>query len=119
MRHNKGVPRYRIYSLKESQRPHFRNTPPGAGGASAPGAPLVLKPKDYQEQGEMEASSPYAAWRQRRGSEAPIGVGDVLEAETGQLLVCRFVGFEEARWWAPEPPAAIPRPVLPQTSPPP
>jgi hypothetical protein len=40
-------------------------------------------------------------------------VGDVLEDEGGVLRICKYTGFEEARWAVPEPnvaaaPAAVP-----------
>jgi hypothetical protein len=90
--------RYRIYYLKESQRQHFRQAAPLPG-------PLKLKPRDYEPGGDLDAPSPYAAWKllQERGGERPIGVGDALESDTGALLVCRYVGFEEAHWFVPEP----------------
>jgi hypothetical protein len=101
------MPRYRIYYLKESQRQHFRNAPPVPG-------PLKIKLKDYQEGGEIEAASPYAAWKQIQGTEdrPPIGVGDVLETDTGALYVCRWAGFEEAQWRLPEEPADRQEPAL-------
>ncbi len=91
--------RYRIHYLRESQRQHFRNVAPAAG-------PVKLKPKDHQPGGEVEATSPYAVWKQMReqpGDQRPIEVGDALETETGALLVCKYVGFEEAQWFVPEP----------------
>ena len=97
--------RYRIYYLKESQRQHFRYAPPAEPG------PVKLKMKDYQPDGEIEASSPYAAWKKMRdeaGQEdgrRPIDIGDALETDTGALLVCKYVGFEEAQWLLPEAPA--------------
>jgi hypothetical protein len=102
------MPRYRIYYLKESQRQHFRNAPPAPG-------PLKIKLKDYQEGGEIEAASPYAAWKQIQGTEDRplIGVGDVLETDTGALYVCRWAGFEEAQWRLPEEPAAMTAPAGP------
>ena len=101
------MPRYRIYYLKDSQRQHFRHLPPGNSQAG----PLPVKLKDYQEGGEIEATSPYTAWKQLKGSEdrRPLEVGDVLEIDTGALLVCRWVGFEDARWHVPEPPPTIPK----------
>ncbi|HYM09135.1 MAG TPA: hypothetical protein VEU62_00310 [Bryobacterales bacterium] len=101
------MPRYRIHYLKESQRQHFRQAPPGA-------VPLQLKRNHYEPGGEIEAASPYAAWKQMLEADAspaperrPIGVGDALENETGALQVCKYVGFEEAQWFVPEP-AAVP-----------
>src|SRR3989442_763637 len=106
--------RYRIYYLKESQRQHFRHAPPAPG-------PLNLKMKDYEPGGDIEASSPYAVWKHMRAklddgvARRPIGVGDALETDTGTLLVCKYVGFEEAQWWVPEPP---PTAVAPPDQPP-
>ena len=94
------MPCYRIHYLKESQRQHFRNAAPASD-------PLKLKPKDYQPGGEIEATSPYAAWKQMReagGDQRPIDIGDALEADTGALFVCKYVGFEEAQWLVPEAP---------------
>lgn len=98
------MPRYRIHYLRESQREHFRHSAPSP-------APLRLKLKDYLPGGEIEASTPYAAWKKMRVEEAgqPIDVGDALETEAGALVVCRYVGFEEAQWFVPEAaPAAQP-----------
>lgn len=91
------MPRYRIHYLKESQREHFRHAAPSP-------APVRLKLKDYQPGGEIEAPTPYAAWKKMRAEEAgqPIDVGDALESEAGALVVCRYVGFEEAQWFVPE-----------------
>ena len=36
----------------------------------------------------------------------PIAVGDLLEAEDGQIRICKYVGFEPAQWVLPEPKAA-------------
>jgi hypothetical protein len=38
-----------------------------------------------------------------RNSERSVGVGDILETPSGQLRICKYVGFEEARWFVPEP----------------
>ncbi len=107
------MPRYRIHYLRESQRQHFRNAPP-----SPP--PHRLKQKDYQAGGEIDAENPYAVWKQMRevaGDIRPIEIGDALEAETGALFLCRYVGFEEAQWHVPEPdptPAATPAEPAPK-----
>ncbi len=93
------MPRYRIFYLKESQRRHFQQAPPGQG-------PAKLKMKDYEPAGEIEAASPYAAWKQLRegeGERRAIQVGDALESDTGTLVVCKYVGFEETQWFVPEP----------------
>jgi hypothetical protein len=102
--------RYRIYYLRESQRQHFRQAPPAPG-------PLKLKLKDYEASGEIEAASPYTAWKQLQetpGELRPISVGDALETETGALLICRYAGFEEAQWFVPE---AVSQPPVQETEP--
>jgi hypothetical protein len=45
-----------------------------------------------------------------RNSERPLGVGDILETSAGDLRICKYVGFEVARWFVPEPP---PNPAVP------
>jgi hypothetical protein len=64
-----------------------------------------LKPRDYSPAETVEAATPYAAYFAMRGAEAPLEPGDVLELETGELRIFKFVGFEEARWTQPEPKA--------------
>ena len=61
----------------------------------------------------MDAASPYAAYFGMRETEAPLQLGDVLEAESGELRIYKFVGFEEARWVVPE---AAPRPEAEMTA---
>jgi hypothetical protein len=85
------MPSFRIHRLKDSQRQQFRWAP-HASGATA------VKPRDYSEAGAIEAPNAYAAWMSLRGTERPIEVGDLLEKEDGGLLICKYVGFEEARW---------------------
>jgi len=88
---------YRIFRLKDNQRQQFRAAPHTAGLT-------MVKPKDYQEAGAVEATSPYAAWAEMRSSELPLQVGDLLEGPGGELSICKFVGFESARWIEPETP---------------
>jgi hypothetical protein len=33
-----------------------------------------------------------------RESQQPLGIGDLLERETGELSICKYVGFEMASW---------------------
>jgi len=44
-----------------------------------------------------------------RESEQALEVGDLLGTEGGELRILKYIGFEEARWYVPEP--------LPQASP--
>ncbi len=97
---------FRIYRLKESQREALRWAPHTHGTAS-------LKPKDYVQEGTVEASSLYAAWAQLRQAGRPLKIGDVLETEQGELRICKYVGLEEARWESADPDAAAPdRPAM-------
>jgi hypothetical protein len=96
------MPVFRIHRMKDGPRQQFRWAPHVSG-------PANVKPKDYEPAGETDAENEYAAWAQLRGSEAPLQVGDILElpCEPGQqpqLRICKYVGFEEARWFVPEPP---------------
>ena len=81
--------------MKDSPRQQFRSAPHVAGVAH-------VKPKDYQDAGNVEAANEDEAWRQLRDSERPLAVGDVLEAESGELRICKYVGFEAAQWIVPE-----------------
>ncbi len=89
---------YRIHRLKSNQRQQFRWSPHISGTATA-------KPRDYQEDGSVEAASAYAAWTSLNGTPGALEVGDILESEDGRLWICKYVGFEEARWFVPEVPA--------------
>jgi hypothetical protein len=91
-----SMPHYRIYRMKDTPRQQFRWAPHVAGCAS-------LKPRDFEQAGEVEARSEYDAWQRLRESEAPLSIGDLLEADGGQLRVCKYVGFEPAEWVLPEP----------------
>jgi hypothetical protein len=97
--------------MKDAPRQQFRWAPHVSGAAS-------VKPKDYEPAGEVEAENEYAAWAVLRNSERPLGVGDILETPLGQLRICKYVGFEEARWFVPEPhaDAAPPAVAIPQQS---
>ncbi len=81
--------------MKESQRQHFRWAPHLAGVTA-------VKPRDYEEAEPVEAASVYAAWKTLRATERPLQVGDLLADPGGELRICKYVGFEEARWALPE-----------------
>ena len=93
------MPAYRIHRMKDHYRQHFRWAPHTSGMT-------VVKPKDYEAGAAVEAASPYAVWLELRESEQALEVGDVLEAENGELRIYKYIGFEEARWFVPEPPPA-------------
>lgn len=88
------MPLYRIYRMKDSPRQQFRWAPHVSGCAS-------VKPKDYEQRGEIEALHEYDAWKSLRESGDGLAVGDLLEAE-GRLSICKYVGFEPAQWVLPE-----------------
>jgi hypothetical protein len=88
------MPLYRIYRMKDSPRQQFRWAPHVSGCAA-------VKPRDFQQAGQIEAPHEYEAWRMLRGSGEPLEVGDLLEAEDGQLRICKYVGFEPASWVLP------------------
>jgi hypothetical protein len=96
---------YRIYRMKEAPRQHFRLAPHLSGAVS-------VKPKDFDQVGQVEGLNEYDAWRAARESADPLQVGDLLETEDGRLRICKFVGFEPAEWALPEPrQAAEPEPA--------
>jgi len=82
--------------MKDHPRQQFRWAPHVSGAAN-------VKPKDYEPSTEVDAENEYAAWALMRDSEAPLLVGDILELPGGPLRICKYVGFEEARWFTPEP----------------
>jgi hypothetical protein len=95
------MPAYQIHRLKEVPRQHFRWAP------HTPGVTIV-KLKDYEPGAVIEAATPYALWLALRESDNAISVGDLIEETGGELRILKYIGFEEARWYVPEPSA---RPV--------
>lgn len=87
---------YQIHRLRESARQQFRWAPHIAGVS-------IVKSRDYDPASTIEAASPYAAWLMLREGEDALQVGDVLESPAGDLRIFKYVGFEEARWFVPEP----------------
>ena len=100
------MPVFRIHRMKDAPRQQFRSAAHVSGAAN-------VKPKDYEAAAEVEAGNEYAAWALLRGTEQPLSVGDLLEAPDNRLRICKYVGFEEARWFVPEPPpqASLPAPL--------
>jgi len=103
------MPVYQIHRLRESQRQQFRWAPHTSGTT-------IAKLKDYEPASTVEAESPYAAWLSLRDTDLALRVGDILEIPGGDLRICKYIGFEEARWFVPEAPPAQDAAV---TSPPP
>jgi len=90
-----SMPTYRIYRMKDAPRQQFRWAPHVAGSAS-------VKPRDYDQRGEIQAANEYDAWRALHGGDEPLVVGDLLENEQGELRICKYVGFDAALWVLPE-----------------
>lgn len=70
----------------------------------------MVKSKDYEDAGEIEAATPYAAWKLLGAEHRALAPGDVLEIVTGdgapgELTIVKYVGFEPAKWYVPEPKA--------------
>jgi hypothetical protein len=105
---------YRIHRIKEMPRENFRWTA-HTGGLG------VAKPKDYEVKGEIDAPSPYAAWKTLSAQGTPLRTGDILEeilpdGISGNLHIAKYVGFEKAAWFVAEPknePQTIVTPELP------
>lgn len=85
---------YLIHRLKDSASEHFRWAPHVCGRTP-------VKPKDYEAGAGLEAASEYVAWRMLRDAGTPLRVGDLLEEGGGQLLICKYVGFDPAEWQLP------------------
>ena len=90
------MPHFRIHRMKDQTRESFR------WAAHVP-AQAVVKPKDYEAAGEVDARHEYEVWSRMKSSERPLQVGDLIENEQGELRICKYVGFEPAKWFAPEP----------------
>ncbi|MBV9759150.1 MAG: hypothetical protein JO340_01185 [Acidobacteriaceae bacterium] len=99
------MPRYRIHRIKEAPGENFR-------WAAHMGGLAVVKSKDYEGSGEdLEASSPYAAWKILAAEKRPLHPGDLLETVNegeslqgngGELQIAKYIGFEPAKWYVAE-----------------
>lgn len=95
------MPCYRIHRIKDAPREAFR-------WAAHTGGVAIVKPKDYDLSEEVESLTPYAAWKMLASEGRPLRPGDVLEALTAEgapieLKIAKYIGFEPAQWWVPEP----------------
>jgi hypothetical protein len=95
------MPRYRIHRIKEAPGEHFR-------WAAHTGGVAVVKMKDYEPGVEVDAATPYAAWKILGDENRALAPGDVLETLTpdgqaGELAILKYIGFEPAKWYVPEP----------------
>jgi hypothetical protein len=88
------MPTFSIHRMKDNPRQQFRWAPHTSGVT-------LIKPRDFEPAGEIEAAGFYDAWMSLRGTERALDIGDVLELG-GEIRICKYVGFEEARWVLPE-----------------
>ncbi|HEX4810613.1 MAG TPA: hypothetical protein VH325_16875 [Bryobacteraceae bacterium] len=91
--------------MKESPREQFR-------WAAHTGGLATVKQKDYEAGEEAEAATPYALWKRLQCSDSPLRPGDVLErldegATFGPLEITKYIGFETAQWYVPEPKQSV------------
>jgi hypothetical protein len=101
------MPSYQIHRLKDSHRQQFRWAPHTSGTT-------IVKPKDYELGTVADGASPYAVWLALRETEQALQVGDLVEIPGGDLRILKYIGFEEARWFVPEPlPQSAPQPEPP------
>lgn len=99
--------------MRDQARLSFRAAPHTSGETA-------VKLKDYNEAGSIEALSAYEAWELLRATAQPLEVGDILENEIGGIQICKYIGFDEAKWVLPEakPGTEVPAPAegVPVTS---
>jgi hypothetical protein len=95
------MPRYRVHRIKQAPLESFR-------WAAHTGGLAVVKPKDYDFGEEIDAETPYAAWKSLTVNGNALRPGDLLELQpdegtSGSLLITKYIGFEPAQWFVPEP----------------
>src|SRR5581483_3446145 len=90
------MPAYKVHRLREAARQQFRWAPHTSGVTT-------VKAKDYEPDVEVEGESPYAVWVTLRDSDTALQIGDILETAGGELRIFKYIGFEEAHWFVPEP----------------
>ncbi len=95
------MPRFRIHRMKEAPRQHFRWAPHVSGA-------VQVKPKDYESDTEVHALHEYEAWANLQEQSQPLQIGDLLENESGELKICKYVGWETALWLVADLAAASP-----------
>ncbi len=86
--------------MKDMPLEHFRWT-------AHTGGLLVVKARDYQPAEQVDASSPYAAWKLLAEGDGALRPGDLLERLNPdglpeEMYICKFIGFEPAQWFMPE-----------------
>ncbi len=87
---------YRIHRMKPHPREAFR-------WAAHTGGTAVVKERDYEPGDPVDAATPYAAWKQMGATATPLEPGDLLQDAADKLLILKYIGFEPAEWYRPEP----------------
>ncbi|MGA7414729.1 MAG: hypothetical protein WBW33_29940 [Bryobacteraceae bacterium] len=90
------MPLFRIHRIKPSAGEAFR-------WAAHTGGLAIVKERDYERGEDLDAPSTYAAWKALAPSKRPFAAGDLLEDESGKLHILKYIGFEPAQWFVPEP----------------
>ncbi len=90
------MPVYRVYRMKQLPQESFR-------WAAHAGGLALVRPKDYDPSGEVEAATTYSAWKILSISDRPLAAGDILETlepadAAGELRIAKYIGFEPAEW---------------------
>lgn len=94
------MPTYRIHRMKDGPRENFR-------WAAHTGGLARVKLKDFDFSGEIQAASPYAAWKTLASESNALRPGDLLETvptagSSADLKIAKYIGFEPAEWYIPE-----------------
>jgi len=85
-----------MHRIKQSPGEAFR-------WAAHTGGLAIVKERDYERGEDLEANSIYAVWKALASSDRPLLAGDLLEEESGKLHILKYIGFEPAQWFVPEP----------------
>ncbi len=93
---------YRVHRIKDAPAEAFR-------WELHTGGLVTVKPKDYEPGRQVEASTPYIAWKLLENDGQRLRPGDLLEVVSaadsapGTLFITKYIGFEPAQWFVPEP----------------
>ena len=103
------MPRFRSWRIKDAPAESFR-------WAAHTGGLAIVKPKDYEIGGEVAGATPCAVWKLLEREGHPLRPGDLLETigdagSSGELQIAKYIGFEPARWYVPEPAAEANAPI--------
>lgn len=100
------MPLFRIRRIKQSAGEAFR-------WAAHTGGLAVVKERDYDPGEDLDAVSIYAAWKALASSKRPLMAGDLVEDESGKLHILKYIGFDPAQWFIPEPKEGNPISTIP------